>query len=111
MKVEAISFLIIGIFIVASYFLHKYMCKIKSVIWFLAIILIYIVLLYVYFDLILKTHYYLRDRGIYIDFGHASILLFLLAIICLILAIINIVWAAVSRFRNLQIKNPTHTHT
>ena len=45
------------------------------------------------------------NQGIYIEFGYASILLIELGIICLSLAIINIVWAAVKRFRNSQIKN------
>ncbi len=111
MKEGVISVMIVGAFIVASYYLHKYMRNIKSIIWFLSVILMYIVMLYGYFEIINKIHQYLRDRGIYIEFGHASILLIELGVICLFFALINIVWAAVSRYRNLQVKNTSPNHT
>jgi hypothetical protein len=83
------------------------MGRIKSVVWFLVIILMYIISIYIYFEIINKIHQFLRDKGIYIEFGHASILLLELGILCLILAIINIIWASVKKYMMLKNKITT----
>ena len=89
--------LIIGIFILYSYFIHLYLRKVSSKMLVVGIILAYIITLWPYFELINRIHQLLRDRKFYIDFGHASILLVELAFVCLILAIINVIWAIVKR--------------
>ena len=89
--------IIILIFLVYSYFIHVYLRKISSKISVIGIILAYIISIWPYFELINHIHQSLRDRKFYIDFGHASILLVELAFACLILAIINVIWATVKR--------------
>jgi hypothetical protein len=102
MKEIASSLLIMGIFLIGSYFIHYYLKTIKSVFWLTAVILTYFVSIYLFFELINKIHQLLRDREIYIEFGHASILLIELFIICIIIGIINIIWAINKRSKFLK---------
>ena len=61
---------------------------------------LYFVATYAYFEEILKLHYYLRDRGFYIDFGHAELLLIMLFFFCIIIAVINCIVAGL--YRNIK---------
>jgi hypothetical protein len=48
------------------------------------------VLTWYYFDFLRFLHQELREKAIYLDFGHADILLFEILFLCVIIAIINI---------------------
>ncbi len=99
MKELMSSILIVGLFIVYSYFIHKYLRKVKSKISVIAIIVFYVLTLWPYFELVNRMHQILRANKYYIEFGHASILLVELAFLCLIIAIVNVIWATVKRKR------------
>lgn len=51
-------------------------------------IIVYFFLIYGYFELVNTIHTHLRDRGIYVEFGHASILLILLFLVSVITGIV-----------------------
>ena len=68
-------------------------------------LLIYIILLDGYFEGINTLHEILRDRGFYIEFGHASLLLLEVFAICLITAIILILSIIVQRLINKRNSN------
>lgn len=89
--------LIVGIFLGGSYILNYYLRSIKSPLWFAIIVIIYFISIYFYFEIVNKTHKFLRESGIYIDFGHASLLLIEVFLICIIVAITNIIWVAKKR--------------
>jgi amino acid permease len=86
------------IFLVLSYFCRKFMLR-KSTIYFVISAIIYLLITYAFFELIRQIEIYLRDRGIYLEFGHADILLLEDLGLCLFLAFINILSVIVQRYR------------
>jgi hypothetical protein len=58
---------------------------------------LYFISTVLYFELINKIDQHLRDQGIYLEFGHASLLLVLLGFLCLAIAVINVGWAVYKR--------------
>jgi len=49
---------------------------------FFVLSLVYFVGIYLYFDLTSQLHYYFIDYQIYIEFGHADLLLIVLILFC-----------------------------
>ena len=94
------SALIFLAFSVASFFFAKAMIKIKSPWLVVLLIVIYFVLLDAYFELVTKAHQILRDHGIYIEFGHADLLLLMIFAICLFLAVIMVATIVGKRLMN-----------
>mgnify|MGYP006910161109 FL=1 len=97
MKEILASVLIISFFVIGSYFFHNYIRKITSKVWLIVAITLYVISLILYFETINQTHNYLRSKRIYLEFGHANILLIELMLICFIIAVVNIIWALVKR--------------
>ena len=93
------SILIVGLFAVYSYFIHQYVRKVESKTSVVFIVIFYILTIWPYFELVNRVHQLLRDHKLYIDFGHANILLVELAFLCFIIAIVNVIWATVKRKR------------
>jgi len=77
--------------------MHGYLLKIKSKLLFILISIFYIIGTYIYFELINQIDQKLTVNGIYLEFGHANLLLIELFLICLIVTIINIVLILVKR--------------
>jgi hypothetical protein len=101
MKEALISIAIIVLYLYVSYLFYLKATKFKST-WFVVLaILLYFLGSYYYFEFISWAHYQLRDRGIYIEFGHASILLLELFFLCIIIAITNTI--LIIRKRSKQI--------
>jgi hypothetical protein len=66
------------IFLMVCYSFYKIGIAIKHP-WFVALIAIYLIFIWLYFELINQMHNYLRNNKIlYIEFGHASLELILL---------------------------------
>lgn len=55
---------------------------------------LYLAITCFYYVGIFKLHLYLKDKGFYIEFGHADLLLVILFYICIVVAVINIGLAA-----------------
>jgi len=89
MKEVIIIALIIIVFLYASYKVHLALLRCKKI-WFILISVTYLVFTYLYFELINYVHSILRDHGYFIEFGHASILLIEVFLVCLFVAVINI---------------------
>jgi len=68
------------VFLILSYIFYKIAVSLKRY-WFITSIATYLISIYFYFDLLSQLHYYLRDNKIaYIEFGHASLELIMLAL-------------------------------
>jgi len=63
----------------------------------IALVPLYLITSCLYFEAINMLHHTLRDHGIYIDLGHADLLLIMLMMACLIIALINIFMALAKR--------------
>jgi len=63
----------------------------------IAMVPLYLITSCLYFEAINMLHHTLRDHQIYIDFGHADLLLIMLMMACLIIALINIFMALAKR--------------
>jgi len=80
-----------------SYFLHFYFLRIKSIVKFIAISILYLVSTYYYFDLINTIDHKLTDKGVYFEWGHANIGIVMLLLLSFIIAIVNIVLSVKKR--------------
>jgi len=78
------------IFLSLSYLLFRYIITLKKIS-ALLIFIVYLIGIYYYFELINQLHYYLRDKGIYIELGHASLSLILLMFFCYLNAFILLI--------------------
>jgi hypothetical protein len=104
-----ISIIIIFIiFLCSSYVLHRVLIRIKSVTAFIIIALLYLIGTYYYFEIINSLDNALTDKKIYLEFGHANIILILILFICILLAIINILLAILKRRRINKLINEQH---
>jgi hypothetical protein len=65
--------------------------------WFVIAVISYFLLIYAYFELINQIHFILRDKGINLEFGHASISLVLLALLCVIIYVLFILYLIYQR--------------
>lgn len=92
-----VAFLIYILFLATSLWFRKRMILLRSSWLFLVFIIIYFAGTYISFELLNKAHQNLRDHGIYIDFGHASLLLIMVFGICLITAIFTTISIIVNR--------------
>lgn len=72
MNDSIILFAIYIIFFLISIFLYRKAVLVKGRILYIFIVL-YFLFIYIYFELINYIHILLRDKGVYFEFGHASI--------------------------------------
>jgi hypothetical protein len=83
-----IILLVYILYLVASFYFRVKMIKLKSPWLVLLFMILYFCLTDLYFEILNKAHQTLRDHHIYIDFGHASLLLVMAFLICMITAVI-----------------------
>jgi hypothetical protein len=101
--IEITALLIIYIvFLVASLLLRKWMIKVRTN-WIYVCIPIYLLAINSYFDLINWYDDFLRDRKIYIDFGHAKLDLLLLCLLTFVTALFFIINIIYKRYRKRAI--------
>ena len=86
--------LIVSLYLFISYLFSKLSDRTNSLS-FIFISLVYIALTNYYFDLVLYIHQNLRSKGIYLEFGHAEIILLGTFGICIVIALINIIVATI----------------
>ena len=91
-------------FLTGSYFFYRLIVKVRAL-WAVILTIAYLVLIDLWIELFNQIHYYLRDRGIYIELGHASLELLLLCGFCYINALILIFFILYKRSRYFA-KNP-----
>jgi hypothetical protein len=97
-EIIALSLIYI-VFFAVSLLAYKKMVKLK-LIWIFVFIPIYIYSIYLYFSALVALHNYLRDRGIYFEFGHADLELILLSLFCFISAAVFVLLIFVERKKN-----------
>ncbi len=74
------------IFLLVSLLFHQRMVDVATK-WLFVYILAYFIAISLYFNLALRIHQTLRNNKIFLEFGHAEILLLELYVICYITAI------------------------
>lgn len=98
MKELIMIFTICLSFLLVSYKVHLKLLKVNWL-WFSALSICYFSFTYLFFECINYIHSYLRLHEIYIEFGHASILLIGLMLICLFIATINVMVAFIKNIK------------
>jgi len=102
---EIIALVVIYIvFVIGSLFFYKRVFNVK-LIWFILFLPIYLVSVYLYFEVLNQTKDYLRDNGIYLEFGEANLYLVLLWWFCTLNSILLIIFICVKRVINNYKKN------
>lgn len=95
-----VSAIIYLVFLIASFFVAKKTLNLKSP-WYASLLIIaYFVSIFIYFDLLNWGHQVLRDHRIYIEFGHASLLLIMVFFVCLITALLVTLFVVIKRLYN-----------
>lgn len=100
MKEFIISILIYAIFLFGSVVFYRKVINATKRILYWAIP-IYLIATYLYFELINYVHIFLREKGIYIDFGHANLLLICIMVLALLTAVGFVVTLLIKRRRQL----------
>jgi phosphoglycerol transferase MdoB-like AlkP superfamily enzyme len=103
MNEYVVSIVIYLLFLLVSLYFRKLVIQMRSVWIAIIFIIVYFIATWFYFELINRAHQVLRSHGIYIDFGHASLLLLEIFAICILTAIIISISIAVTRFRSKQL--------
>jgi len=102
---EYIAYLIIYlVFAFFSFLFYKFAVNAKSI-WAFLIVIGYFVIIYWVFDFFNDLHHYLRNRGFYIDFGHASLGLLIMMFFCYINAAIVIFLTLYRRQKRKAVRN------
>jgi hypothetical protein len=90
MKEILIVLLIIIFYLFISYFIRRLLLKVK-IFAFILICIGYFLFTNYLFDLIIYMQQLLRSKGIYFEFGHASIVLLETFAICIVIGIANVI--------------------
>jgi len=90
MKETSILIGIYLLFLTLSLLLRRVMLKVNLK-WLILIIPVYLISIYFYFDLVVRVHQFFRERGIYLEFGHSSLLLIELCVFTYISALVMLV--------------------
>ena len=78
---EIVALIIVYLFfLITSILLYKRSLRLGNK-WFYILTLIYFSLCYGYFELINQLHIYIRERGYYFEFGHASLTLIIVMLL------------------------------
>lgn len=80
---------IFAIFIVLTRAFYKRMIEARRFVY--VSILVYLLFIYFYYELVNQINIFLRERNIFLEFGHASISLILLLIVSYLIGILTIV--------------------
>jgi hypothetical protein len=98
MRETIIILVIIICYLFLSYKLQSIFLKIGKLPFILFCIL-YLILTYLYFELINQVEIFLRNQKIYLEFGHANILMLEVMLLCFLFALINIAIAIFRRHK------------
>ncbi len=96
------TWILIGIyllFLTLSFLLRKVILKVNPK-WLMLIIPAYLVSIYFYFDLVVRAHQFLREEGIYMAFGHSSLLLIELCVFAYISALVMLMNVFYLRYKS-----------
>ena len=92
------------VFIIISFCFYNKMISVKKG-YFIILILIYVLFIYFYYDGFDLIHGLLREKGIYLEFGHASEAIVLLFMLSLVTGIVIIYAAFLKRYKQNKINN------
>jgi hypothetical protein len=96
MKETIIILLIIALYVLISFVTYRYLLKLRLLVFILACS-VYLLFTYFLFDFFVYIHQDLRSRGVYLEFGHADLLLLETFAVCLLIATINIILAILKK--------------
>jgi len=96
MKATAALIVILLIYTLFSYLVHRLLLRSKWLM-FIIIVSVYVILSNYYFDFVTYAHQNLRLKEIYFEFGHGDVLLLAVYAICILLALFNIVFSIVRK--------------
>jgi len=91
--------IILSLYLGICYALYRFFVRIKSPIAVTIISIFYLLGTYYYFELINTIEHKLATRMIYLEYGHANIILLELLLVCMILAIVNIILIFIKRHK------------
>ena len=97
--------IILLIFVALSRSVFHFFVKIKNKFVFIFGAFLYFLSAYYLISAANKFNFYLREKGILLDLGHANILLIFILFICFIIAIINIVIIESKRRKRINREN------
>ena len=98
MKETIIILLIFALFISISIAIYRYLIKVRLVAFILGSI-VYLLFTYYLFDFFIYLHQSLRLRGIYLEFGHADLLLLETFAMCALMAVTSILLAIFKKYK------------
>src|SRR5258708_39776620 len=105
MKEVVIILLIIAFYSFISYLIYRFLMRVKPFV-FVLICLAYLLFTNYLFDFLIYGHQLLRSKGIYLEFGHADIVLLEVFAVCILIAVINIIIAIIKKYKKK--KNSLH---
>jgi hypothetical protein len=91
-------------FLIASFFIARAAMVIKSAWYSFFLIVLYFALICLYFELLNTANQVLRNHGIYIEFGHASLLLVMVFFGCVITALLVTLFVVLKRINKKAFK-------
>jgi|SRR6185312_12691301 len=98
MRETIIILVIIICYLFLSYKLQSIFLKIGNLA-FILFCISYLILTYLYFEIINQAEIFLRDRKIYLEFGHANIVMLEVMLLCFLFALVNIAIAIFRRYK------------
>jgi hypothetical protein len=101
MKEVVIILLILALYIFVSYCVRKLLLKVKLGL-FIIVCIGYALFTNYLFDLLIYFHQWLRSKGIYLEFGHAEIVLLEVFAVCILIGLINITSVLIKKYRRAK---------
>jgi hypothetical protein len=102
MRETIIISIIITCYLFLSYKFQNIFLKAGNIAFILFCIL-YLILTYLYFELINQAEIFLRNKKIYLEFGHANIVMLEVMLLCFLFALVNIAIAIFRRYKRKRI--------
>lgn len=91
------------LFLLGNYLFYKAILSLNSY-KRLTTIIVYLVLIYVYFEVVNLAHIFLRNNKIYLELGHSSIKLIWILVLSYLIAILTIAFAIILKRKNRKDK-------
>ena len=98
MKETTIILSILILYLFVSYCVRQMLLKIKLGL-FIIVCIGYALFTNYFFDLLIYLHQRLRAKRIYLEFGHADIVLLELFAVCILIGLINIILVLIKKYR------------
>jgi hypothetical protein len=102
MRETIIISIIITCYLFLSYKFQNIFLKAGNIAFILFCIL-YLIPTYLYFELINQAEIFLRNKKIYLEFGHANIVMLEVMLLCFLFALVNIAIAIFRRYKRKRI--------